>query len=286
MENNFDLISSQTIEKLEREFQVKSKDYNSINCPKSVGIEIEVKFKYYFPELHKKYFSDFAGYKNLPYSEQTRIKLELSEAERPLQDRLFKTIECGIPHGMDKYWEFAFRPAYDLSLLCKQVDILNQANLIPIGKHSLHINIGDQRPTPRIFWILNVMELLFCTKERIESGFSKNFTYMSATWAKKGDGGLLVKNYNDLEGSEFGVEFRTLQFDGTSSKLYEILKTLNWLMCNQSSDILFQLKEKSLSLGLPNSNWGKPHTNPQVWKMYIDNFDELSNFMKNKVVVI
>jgi len=281
MQNNFDKISTETISKLESAFKVNSSHFDTAVSSVSIGIEIEVKFKYYFPEIHKKYFTNLKDYLALDYSEKTKIKLEIAEAEKELQEKLEKTIECGIPHGLDKYWEFAFNPAYDISLICKQVDILNQLNLIPKGKHSLHINLGDVKLTPKMYWILMTLELLYCSKERISSGFSKTVNYMSASWAKKGDGGILIKNYNDLQDSEQGVELRTLQFNGDAKKLYEILNTLCFFL-NNGDNIISVLKKETKNVGLPNSNFGKPHLNPDVWQKYIENFDQLSTIIKKQ----
>lgn len=280
MNSKFDIISKETILNLEREFDCESFSHGELKSPFSIGIEVEVKFKYFFPEIHKKYFTNFKDYLKLEYSEKTAIKAEISSQEKELLEKLHKTVDCGIPHGLDRYWEFAINPAYDISLLCKQVDILNRSGLIPRGLHSLHINIGDVKPTPRMYWVLMALELIFCNKERIKSGFSDNFHYISASWAKKGDGGILVKNYTDLKDSAFGIELRTLQFSGDSHELYHILKTLCFFL-SEGDDILKSLKRESLSLGLPNSNFGKPHTNPEVWKKYIEHFDYLSNFIKS-----
>lgn len=281
MKQEFDLISKAVVAKLESEFQVSADSFESLLSVVPIGIEIEVKFKYYFPELYKKYLSNFKEYLALEHSEKSKIKLEISEAEKPIQEKLNKTVEFGIPHGNDRYWEFAFRPSYDISLICKQVDILNKLDLIPIGKHSLHINLGDTKVTPRMYWVLMTLELLYCSKQRIASGFSQNFTYMSATWAKKGDGGILVKNYNDLQDSDCGVELRTMQFNGDSKKLYEILNTLCFLL-KDGDEIISSLKKEAKAVGLPDSNFGKPHTNPDVWNKYIENFEHLSNLIKTK----
>lgn len=281
MKSQFDLISEQTIKNLEESFDAKADEFKQLKSPLSIGIEVEVKFKYYFPEAHKKYFGDFGSYKQLEYTDKQKIQSEIAELEKPLQSKLFKTIECGIPHGLDRYWEFAFTPAYDLALICKQVSVLNKAGLIPDGKHSLHINIGDIKVTPKLYWILNILELSFCTKERIKSGFSKNHTYMSAAWAKKGDGGILTKNYNDLSDSDYGVEFRTLQFNGDANKLYEILNTLVYFLSDDRKEVISKLREEVIRIGLPDANWGKPHINPEVWNKYVDNFDKLSHFLNS-----
>ena len=38
-----------------------------------------------------------------------------------------------------------------------------------------------------------------------------------------------------------------------------------------------------LSVGLPNSNWGRPHTHPELWNLYIDNFNVLSDKTKKYI---
>jgi hypothetical protein len=278
----FDDVARNTIQKLSDTFGKTYIARPEIISQKSIGLELEIKFKFLFPELHKKYFTNNIAYYNLNQDEKERIAAEISLSEKDILPLFEKTVACGIPKGLDKYWEFSFTPVNNLTLLVYQADILGQLGLIPQGKHSLHITVGDVKATPRMYWILFTLELLFCTKERIQSGFGVN-PGISATWAKKGEGGIMVKNQYDLVNSEKGFEFRTLQFDGDPDSLYKMLFCLNKLMSG-SDDILDEVKHQAVSLGLKNENWRKPHTNPDIWKLYVNNFDHLSTQIKKLVI--
>jgi hypothetical protein len=196
-----------------------------------------------------------------------------------LLKKLEGVIECGIPKGVDKYWEFALNPVNDLSLLAKQVSLLKASNLIPKGDHSLHITVGGINPSKKIYWVLAALELIFLEKSRIIDGFSKKGNY-SDTWAKKGRAGIYRKNSFDLVDSDVGFEFRTLLLSDDMD-LYYILKTMNELI---ESDGIFlnKLREEFLNIGLTDSNWETPSQNPDIWLKYVDNFDYLKKWtLKN-----
>lgn len=281
MKNKFDATAAQTLDNLCTIFNKTYTKRPNLISSFSIGIELEIKFKALFPELHNKYFQKNSDFINLSREEKERINSEIYNKESQVLSKFEKTIDCGIPRGLDRYWEFSFTPVYNTVLIVQQIDILKQIGLIPSGKHSLHINIGGLKLTSKHYWVLMTLELLFADKERIQMGFSSR-KEESAAWAKKGDGGILIKNENDLIDEKIGFELRTLQFDGDLDKLYLIFKTLISLI-NHSGMFLINLKEKVLELGLPDSNWNKPHNNPEVWKKYIEHFDYLSNFVKSNL---
>lgn len=270
--SKFDNAAKLTILKLCQKFHKSYEERPSILSPFSIGIEIEIKFKTLFPELHKKYFTNNQAFYNLSIEERGLINLEVDEAEKAILPLFKDTIDCGIPKGLDKYWEFAFNPVHNLTLFLYQIDILKQAGLIPDGKHSLHITIAN-KPSVDLYWTLLLLELIFCDKERIKSGFSVKANE-SATWAKKGNGGILVKNNYDLINSDLGVELRTLQFDGDLDKLAAMFKVLTNLLEKNAN--IAPLKNEFLNLGLPDRKWENPHRNPDVWNTYIENFEQLS----------
>lgn len=282
--HKFDQCAVDTIKNLSREFNIIPNSRPDYFSEFSMGIEIEVKFRYFFPELFQKYFSDYNSYTELSYEEKDAIDAEIEKAEESIQEKLKKTVQCGIPKGVDKYWEFAFTPVYNISYLITQVDILNQAGLIPKGKHSLHITLGNTTLSPRKFWILLMLELLYCDKNRIQEGFSKKYKTMSATWATKGESGILHKKSQDLLDSDSGVELRTLQFDGTADTLYDILTKAHHLIMNDQFAIC-EMRREAWKVGLPDANWGNPHSNPDVWNKYIQNFDNLAVKAKELILL-
>lgn len=276
---NFDIIAKETVDKLSSAFDKTPSVLPELIYPMSVGIEIEVNFRYLFPELFAKYFQDGTPFYQRTTEERELISQEITEQEKAILPLLKKTVECGIPRGLDKYWEFSFNPVYNLFLIVSQVDILSQAGLIPPGKHSLHITFAGQKSTPKHYWILMALELLYTDKERIASAFTEHGT-TSTTWAKKGEGGIMQKNSYDLSGSEVGFEFRTLTFNGNKDSLYEMFQLMSFL--NNSEKTIQAIKEKVTSIGLPDENWQKPHTNSVIWNRYIENFE----FLKLEVTKI
>jgi hypothetical protein len=113
----FDARAKQIIHNLQREFHISDISdtaYPEIQCSYSVGIEIEIKFKYLFPEIHAKYFTPVNAYHNLTDAEKAVVDAEISVAEAEILAKFRKTRDCGIPQGDDHYWEFAFTPVYDL----------------------------------------------------------------------------------------------------------------------------------------------------------------------------
>lgn len=276
--SKFDNQAKLTISKLCNTFQKSYTPRPDIIVSNSIGIEIEIKFKALFPELHKKHFTSNQAFYNLNIEQRKDINQEITEAEKDILPLFEQTIDCGIPKGLDKYWEFAFNPVHNLTLLVYQIDVLRQVGLIPDGRHSLHITIAN-KPGKDLYWVLALLELLHCDKERIKSGFSIK-PNESATWAKKGDGGILIKNFNDLIDSEHGVELRTLQFNGNLEDLSKMFYTLSQLLQKENNNA-FKIKEEFLKLGLPDRKWENPHKNPETWKAYINHFEYLSNIAKS-----
>lgn len=282
MDNNFDIRALETIEKISKEFGVNTIIGEELISPFSIGVEIEVKFKYMFPVIHGKYFFDFNKYLQNSYEEKDEIDAEIEISEEPIKTKLKKLVDCGVPKGADKYWEFAFNPVYDVSLLIAQVDLLRKIGVMPEGKHSLHITIGGMKMSSEIFWILTALELLYCDKERIESGFSKKYKMMSACWAKKGTGGIFIKQSHELEDCENAIELRTLYFNGDPLMLRKILETL--IILHKDESKVSEIRNEVINLGLPDSNWGNPHSHPDIWNSYINNFNNLS--LKTKKILL
>lgn len=285
--SNIDQKVKETINNLLYSFDLKDLNLNSkpIICNYSVGIEVEVKFKSLFPSLYKKYFENDL-YKNSSYDIQKEISNLISIEEKDILSNLEKTVECGIPRGNDKYWEFSLMPVYDLSLIFEQIRILNFLNLIPFNKndeHTLHITVGGLKSNSNIYWVLTIMELLFSNPKRINSGLSEDKTY-SMKWASKGEGGIYKKNEYDLMDSFEGFEFRTLVLDDLE-KFNILLNTLCYLLNNlktkEIEELIGNLKKEFLNLGIQDKNWGKPHLNEMVWKTYVENFE----FLKEKVYI-
>lgn len=154
-------------------------------CP--IGIEIEVKWRDYFPELFDKYLKN-TNFKDLSDVEKENLTQECYILEDKLLPVLNKVTECGIEKGADKYWEFAFPPTSNINHTVEQIRILNKINAIPEGKHSLHLTIGGINNNRDTYYLLLLLEVLFCDKERLQSAFHKDNKQLSSTWARKGMG--------------------------------------------------------------------------------------------------
>ncbi len=273
----FDTKAKETIHNLKSLLKVGVDEKESLPSTFPIGAEIEVKFKYYFPEIFTKYFENKKWFS---YDEQDKKTISdlITNEEKDFLPILEATVEAGIPRGNDRYWEFSFNPVNDLTLLYYQIEILKKANLIPKGEHSIHLTIGNINPNKKLYHILMILELLFLKKERILSGynFEKN---INGTWAKKGRAGVLIKNNNDLIDSNKGTEFRTLCiYDDTD--VYLLLKTLHNLLYYDNTLFIKNVIDKMSTYNLPDKNWENIHKNFDVWLRYSENFDNLAEYTK------
>lgn len=283
----FDEKARETIGNLQKAFgkTIESRNISPQNIsPKSIGIEIEIKFKCLFPELHAKYFSDINRYYSLPLEEKNKISQEISLAEKDILPLYQKTVTCGVPAGKDRYWEFAFDPVYNTTLLLDQIDILEQVGLIPTGHHSLHINIGDVRLNKRAYIITSALQLLYVTKERLINGI-RDCQYPVA-WARKGRAGIREKNGLHLINSESGYEIRTLEY----TNLETLRKIFAFIAFFLGFDKEYRKLESQVDqllriYDLPNKNWENPVINPELWNKYLENFQKMADdFKKNPLV--
>jgi len=233
-----------------------------------VGIEVEVPWRGYFPDLW------VDGFPNVDEETLARITEECTKREETLIPKLRKTQECGVKRGADKYWEFAFDPVTDVRITCDHVEILRQHNLIPEGPHSLHITFGGLRATRDMHYVAMILECFACSPERILSGFHPTSEAQSVGWARKGFAGLFEKtgSHDLLHGYQYGCEIRLLTLPQTDDELFYLLdigQCFAVLALNKDpmwTRIRDTLKMILLKNGLPDENWKKPHINPELWK--------------------
>lgn len=254
----------------------------------SLGIEIEVKWKHYFPTLWEKYLKN-SSYNNLSAENQTALTHECSELEKYLLPKLALTEQSGIQKGQDKYYEFAFPPVKNIYLLNSQINILKKENLIPIGEHCIHITIGNLTANKDSYYLLLMLELLMCSKERIASAFHKENKALSSTWARKGMGGIFVKESRELQyNCSHAIELRTLEINNDTDLLY-ILKLTSLIsdtILNKNRNIkddntyfwnnwITKVQTILNEENLIDTNWKKPNLTPEYWHNYIDKLDVL-----------
>lgn len=287
-------ISQAIANKLHQKFPCHIQTSPEFLVKNPLGLEVEIKWRHFFPTLWEKYLA-YTPYQQLSVEQQEALTQECNILEQELLPKLEKTISCGIERGADKYWEFAFEPATKINLITQQVEILSEHNLIPAGNHSMHITVGNMRATKDSYYLLLLLEMLSCSKERIQNGFNQNNHKQSAAWGRKGYGGLFEKEARELKhNSQSAVEFRTLELNSTTN-LYTLLQTTGTI-----SDIIIDKQNKIYNpqihtwdkfvsdsqeilkqLNLNDVNWQKPNLTPHYWEKYISHFDDLKKIITN-----
>lgn len=283
------------VENLIKEFGVEYTPTPSFYLNNPIGIEIEVKWRDYFPHLWEKYLKDCA-YLDLSLEKQKQLTNECNKEEELLLPKLNKTIICGIPRGSDKYWEFAFQPTYNVSEIIEQVEILQQMSLIPKGNHSLHITLGNMKLTEDAYYLLLLLEVSYINEDRIMSAFNKQNQKISASWARKGMGGLFLKEARELAfNTSCAIELRTLELSKNNNIKEILLKACFWSeiiidkqnqipnsKINLWNQLLFEMKQIIKSYKLTDENWKKPNIDPIVWFSYVNCFSQI----KQKILTL
>lgn len=258
----------------------------SAECP--IGIEVEVKWRDYFPQLWDEYLAD-TSYQELSSDKKHELTSRCAALEEFLLPRLKATAACGIEKGADKYWEFAFPPVTDVYILADQVNILKTEGLIPAGSHSLHVTVGGLHASRYSYYMLLLLEMLSCDANRIASAYHATNSKLSATWARKGLGGIYQKDAGDLQyGFSQAIELRTLALSNEMdvAKLLQtvsiISDTIHCIKHGRESDVtrawkcfVDQAQQVLDEYGLDDTNWKKPNITQEYWDVYIDNFESI-----------
>lgn len=229
-EPDWDGRARATICALEKAFGLGARGHCEIPGGVSIGLEIEVPWSSYFPQLWEKYGLSGRRVADLEAEELARLGADCSELEASLLPRLRKTIECGVPRGGDRYWEFSFEPAKDVGLLARQVEALGEAGLLPRDKaHSLHATVGGLAPNPSLYYLAMMLELEFVEPARMGSGIAQTKRAIHSGWARKGRAGIFRKGPEDLAGGErVGSELRMLQLPKSQASFERLLGWLSW----------------------------------------------------------
>lgn len=278
--SNINTKPRQTVENLIRAFGKKPLLFcSNVERTVPIGIEIEVPWRAYFPDLWCE------GFPNVEIETLQRITDECTRRERVLIPKLRTVVECGIPSGADKYWEFAFEPVTDVSILCNQVELLCVNDLIPPGHHSLHITLGGLPTSRNVHYIAMILEAYSCDVNRLRTGYAISPEGSAKGWARKGAAGLFQKEgeYDLLHGYEIGAEIRMLYTPIRTEKLFFILNTAQTLADIVKNDpdnvewraLVSGLNGALAAVGLPDENWGRPRANPQLWERIASEFTAL-----------
>ena len=258
------------------------------NCQCSIGLEIEVPWRVYFPELWAKHFC--AGQKeftDFSITDKIALEEESTPQEACLVATLNKTLDCGLGRGKDWYWEFVIPPVFDIRILAEEVSILHTNKLCPWGPHSLQPTIGGLRRTRTSYFALLALELLFATPERIAKGIHKKIPTWATGWGRKGRGGISRKGSMDLQhGDTQAIELRTLCLPASLEEFYSLLAMVSllstWLSQEQHGTripqwdwAVLQLEHLLADFGFESGHWENPHTNPDIWQRYIAHFYDM-----------
>ena len=278
---NFNEEALITLDRVAKHFGQELKRFEPIECNTSIGIEIEIMFKCFFPEISRKYFTDRTW---SSYSEEEKELIDeeitLIENRIGVKHRLEKTLELGIKKGRDCYWEFALDPVTDLSIILTQLQLLTDLELLPNGEHSLHITVANLESNQETYWIFFLAEMLFSSKKRIETGFNKE---NSVTYFRKGTAGLLKKRWG-LVDSKQAIEFRSLELVVKNNESSITYKKLEYF-CRILNETEFRKSElercKTLFsvLNMPNKNWGNYKDNPEIWDLFSNNYDNIQTIL-------
>lgn len=247
-----------------------------------IGIEIEVPWRAYFPDLWVDGFPF-----DIDQTTFDKITEECTKREKVLLPKLELAEQCGVPSGADKYWEFAFDPVTDVNIIRNQVHILKKNQLIPVGRHALHITVGGIWPCRDLYFVALILEAYACSEARIRSGVSP-IQGISKGWARKGRAGIFGKmGTHDIQhGYDYGTEFRLLYTPDNLDSLMFLLDRCQ-VLCDVATnanhperteweELVADMNEILLSCGLPDCNYGRPHEDPHTWNKFANHFYDIS----------
>lgn len=271
--------ASDTLAKVSEYYGSPLKNFSPLPSSFSVGIEIEVQFKHYFPDLYKQYFKG-KRWNDYSDSQKEEISSIISIEEKELKEKLHTLEKQGIKKGKDAYWEFALDPVFDLSLILKQVHLLHDIGVLPEGDHALHMTIGNMRKNPKAYWLLMIAELLFSSQKRMITGKCAN---NNKTYFRKGSSGLLEKRWRLID-CPVALEFRSLEltFATNPSITYEKLEIIANVLNDEAygDSIISQCKKAIGIFQLPNKNWNNYMTNNDTWDKYYKHFEDIRTKVK------
>ena len=176
-----------------------------------IGLEIEVPLKYYFPDIHKKYFGDGKKWSTLSDIERMNFSDELSNTgENKLLDKLDDTCKrLGLKRGRDRYWEFIFPPVEKAYSHAPAIEYLAREQLLPYYGMPLSTHFTISNITrDEAFAILFHLEMTYLHRGRLMEAIGKG---ERLTWNRKGNAGMVKKGKMDLLYDEYAFELRTLK---------------------------------------------------------------------------
>lgn len=284
MDEGFDGAARLACVRLARAFDLEMSQPDGHSGVVSIGIEIEVPWSSYFPGLWREFGLDSRKVSTLQADELAELGRRCAALESDLLPRLHKTVECGVPRGNDRYWEFSLKPANDVSLLVEQVRLLSAAGLLPRDrKHSLHVTVGDMPRCEELYYLCMLLELEFVDPQRIREGIAQTRQTIHTGWARKGLAGIFEKGQGELQGgAAVAAEIRMLQLPTTDTEFARLMDRVQWGV-NAISDrlhgrmtsaasqwrcVMERAKDSLRAEGLPLENWSRGGQRYEVWEQF------------------
>lgn len=268
------------------------------HCYPLIGLEIEVKWSSFFPDLAAKYFADGRTYMDLAPDEIRCLTEAMKEVEGAVYDKLNLGLEAGLLRGKDRWWEHVLPATTEPEVVIDIISVMTEVGLLPHGQHALHLTVGSVRHSKDLYFALLAMELMASDSSRILSGFHRTHDNLVAGWAKKGRAGIFVKKDWDLKHEAEAVELRTVYLDNRPGDAYKSFITLAYKACKAVADIQHQVESNQthafrifrdaataelIAHGLPNCNWEKPHQNPDVWRKFAGSLASLKDHLRDEL---
>jgi hypothetical protein len=284
-----DVAARGCLEGLLSSFPGPSRRSLASSIPKSfgyplIGLEVEVKWSSFFPELAARFFRDGRTYMDLNPDEIRCLTEAMKEVEGAVYDKLNAGLEAGLLRGRDRWWEHVLPATTEPQVAIEILNCMTDSGLLPQGQHALHLTVGTVKHSRDLYFALLAMELIGSDRDRILSGFHRTHENLVAGWAKKGRAGIFVKKDWDLKHEPEAVELRTVFLDNRDQG-FETLLTIAYKACKGVADIQHGVESNQTHAfrifrdaahvqlqahGLPDCNWEKPHQNPDVWRKFAD----------------
>ncbi len=225
-----------------------------MNTPEKplLGLEFEVPFSFYFPEVFNKHLGELKSWNRFNGTMSAEFNSNFQEVEEAMLKRLAAATEfLGLKRGADRYWEFVFPASASWEEHLDKVNKLIEIGLMPKSRRlPLHLTLSqDDMDRDKAFSILLFLELEYLTPERALAGFHSDYT--KRTWNRKGKAGIKIKEPYQLEHAEEAFELRTLSVH--PGDMSNVLLMLDSLVSDKH--IVEEAKHITEKMGLPWKQW-------------------------------
>lgn len=221
---------------------------------KKIGLETEVPFRYFYPDLYEKYIKG-KWFSALANHEKAAFTAEIEEREPELHAKIIQiSKELWLGKWKDPYWEYVFWATDNMQEHIMHTQRLIAESIMPEDMPlSLHMTVGEIS-TERAFALLIFLEKKFATRKRIMEALQQQ-DYL-ASWWRKWSGGIVHKSGYQLTGGDaWAKELRTLKIE--MNQLESCLLTAKELLDREEKEIVEAARAEIEALWLPWKTWGR-----------------------------